>query len=710
MFSAPPMINGKALCCAWPYYTMTGALLGGVGRYEDAQGSKIVIPLFKLPKESKHWRAGAAPAPRPLFGMETLNGVSVDERIYIAEGEKATAALHRLGLPAVSSCGGCQQVNKADWDLLNEYSRFCICLDNDEPGEVYAVSVARELRQRNSAVQIDFARFSDFCKGADAVDLIQRRIPDWDGYADHAGFQDDSITSLILEDLDNLVEQNIELPALDTPELELPEWEEIVPLDLFSPPLWPADVFPEELQRIVDALAESTQTPIELPAMLSLAMVATAAQNQYVVRIHDSYMEPINLWTCAVLESGNRKSAVLDALRAPIVEYEAQRREELAPQIRKVEIERGLIDEKIKKLKQSGKSTQLLSAEILQLENSKPAMPYARAYWTNDVTPEKLAELMERNGGVMSILSDEGGIIDTINGRYNRGVPNADVFLQGYSGGGVRVHRKSGPEVLLDRACLTMGLSPQPAVIRAIGEKKALHGRGLFERFLYALPHSRLGMRRHDVDPIDPAARNEYASLIMRILQCGEAVGGDFAEAQEIILDSAAEESRRQFALFVEEQMRDGERYAEMRAWASKLMGTVCRIAALLHIVRYAYADPAAVPLAVKDMNAAIRIADKLGDHAAAAFKIMHLDKTLVGAERILRWIAREGKDQFTLRNCHYAHRTTFGNAKEVAAALDILEGRNYIRNISEQKPQKRGRPSCIYAVNPKVLADSVLL
>src|SRR4029078_5142104 len=109
---------------------------------------------------------------------------------------------------------------------------------------------------------------------------------------------------------------------------------------------------------------------------------------------------------------------------------------------------------------------------------------------------------MADNGEKMAILSDEGGIFDILAGRYSNGVPNLDLFLQAYHGSAYRVDRGSRPAVFLKRPALTLGLSPQPSVLRGLAGAPGFRGRGLLARPCFALPESTLGRRTLDSRPI----------------------------------------------------------------------------------------------------------------------------------------------------------------------------------------------------------------
>lgn len=85
---------------------------------------------------------------------------------------------------------------------------------------------------------------------------------------------------------------------------------------------WPKGVFPEPFEDFVCELARSTETPVELAALMTLSAVATAAQKRYTVQIKPDYEEVLCLWTCAAMPPGSRKSAVLSECLIPIKVFE----------------------------------------------------------------------------------------------------------------------------------------------------------------------------------------------------------------------------------------------------------------------------------------------------------------------------------------------------------------------------------------------------
>lgn len=172
-----------ALRAAWLYQDKTGEPLGWVARYES-KTDKETIPFFKLNGTPGTFKAGAAEAPRPLYGMHTL---SRQGPVFVVEGEKCAAALHALGLAAVSAPGGAQAADKAEWATLLTGTEVIIWPDHDQPGRDYACAAWQAIQSAGKAVRViaEPPEGQPDTAGSDCVDWLQSALTaqglPWDG-------------------------------------------------------------------------------------------------------------------------------------------------------------------------------------------------------------------------------------------------------------------------------------------------------------------------------------------------------------------------------------------------------------------------------------------------------------------------------------------------------------------------------------------------
>lgn len=478
------------------------------------------------------------------------------------------------------------------------------------------------------------------------------------------------------------------------------DWQAPIPLGAITTPFFPENVFPEPLNSFVEAVAKSTETPLDLAGVLALAGIGTAVHSKFRVQIKPDYTEPTCIWVAPSLPSGSRKSAVISAIMKPILQFEFERQEELKPIIAERISRNKTIEARLKELRQKiakddSNSLKGGHSEILELEKQLEEVTSIPQLWTGDVTPENLATLMMANDGCMAILSDEAGIFDNLGGRYSNGIPNLDLFLKAYSGMPARVNRTGRPPDLLPRAILTIGITPQPEVLKAIGKNSSFRGRGLLGRFLFALPLSNLGFRELDSHPISKEVENEYHQLVKSILAYPLPENGPYT----LQLSQEAFTEWRLYALATELQMGTGGQFFHMTDWAGKLPGQIARIAGLIHIVRHADNEPWKQSISVDDMHAAISLGSYFSNHALAVYDLVGVDPALEGARKILKWILDNKWTQFTFRDCQHEHKHRFKKAKDMEPSIEVLIENYYINEPDREK--KNGRPSRVIDVNP---------
>jgi hypothetical protein len=481
------------------------------------------------------------------------------------------------------------------------------------------------------------------------------------------------------------------------------EWPEPIPFRRSITPAIPADLFPGFLGDMVAATARATETPVELAALLGLGVVAASVARKVIVSPEPGYTEPVNIYTVVGMESGNRKTAALNAVRRPFVDWETSEEHRLKPEIRRITSERKTREARIESLrKKAAKALDFepLLAEIVKQEALLPQVPISPRLWTQDVTPEHLGTLMVEQDERIALVSDEGGIFEVLAGRYSRGVPNLDLFLQAHAGASVRVDRGSRPPVKLNNPALTVALAPQPDVLESLSDKPGFRGRGLIARILYALPASPLGFRKLEPVPCPPAVERAYGEGITRLLKLRPPTDeAGLWQPWRLRFSPQAYVAWKAFQRLVEILMREGEKLYYLKDWSSKLPGAAARVAGVFHCVSE---DPSgSAVISRSTMESALTLVTLLMDHALAVFNLMERDKLSEDAQKILDWIRKQGKPSFLGRDCFCAHQARFKTMDGIGPVFRILEQHYCIRERPRQAV--RYRPSDVYDVNPKL-------
>jgi putative DNA primase/helicase len=139
----------------WIYRDANGAELCRILRFDSPDKRKEFCPLTLWREATRlRWRWKGLPAPRPLYGLESLPA-NPDPPVVVCEGEKAADAAAKV-FPdhvAVTSSGGSQAAAKTDWTPLVGRP-VLIWPDNDAVGRKYALEVAAILAALGCEVSI----------------------------------------------------------------------------------------------------------------------------------------------------------------------------------------------------------------------------------------------------------------------------------------------------------------------------------------------------------------------------------------------------------------------------------------------------------------------------------------------------------------------------------------------------------------------------
>jgi len=248
-------------------------------------------------------------------------------------------------------------------------------------------------------------------------------------------------------------------------------WQEPLLFEEIRTPEIPTSILSGWLRSFVEALAATTQTPPAMAVMMALATVAACVQKRFQVARTPDHIEPLSLWTVTGMPPASRKTAIKNALTAPIAAWEREQEESGRKERARIASIREVTEQRIKALQaqavkaESADDRNELIEQAIRLKEQMPDALIAPRIYTGDVTAERLQNMMTEHGERMALISDEGGIFAVMSGLYTGGKANIDVFLQGHAGSAVRVDRQDRT-AHLDAPALTFGLCIQPDVIR----------------------------------------------------------------------------------------------------------------------------------------------------------------------------------------------------------------------------------------------------
>lgn len=479
-----------------------------------------------------------------------------------------------------------------------------------------------------------------------------------------------------------------------------PQWEQPIPFTQHTLPTFPVDAFPPAIRDYVLAVAETTQTPVDMAATAALAVLALCQQGKYRIKGKDDWIEPLNLFTVIVAEPSERKSAVISHMTGAVHRFEAEYNKQHSGAVERSRMEKRILEKQQRNLEEmviKGKAQmEDLQDVAMQLANFREVMPM-RLY-VDDVTTEKLTSVLAENNGTAAIVSAEGGIFDMLAGIYTKNV-NIDVFLKAHSGDDIRVDRIGRSSESISLPALTVLLAVQPSVLSGMMSNGVFRGRGLTARFMYCMPRSKVGDRKYRTQPIPDEVSRCYEVLIRNLLQ------EETPKTPELIrLSPEADKLLEEFACTVESKLKT--EYSDIPDWAGKLVGAVLRISGLLCRAANAHCSDFldlsdSMIVDEETMAGAIAVGRYFTEHARAAYSLMGADDLIKQSQYTLDAIMKNGLMEFNRRDIMRMCRS-FKKVEQVQPVLNHLADLGYVALKETEQTFGKGRPANpTYLVNP---------
>ena len=467
-----------------------------------------------------------------------------------------------------------------------------------------------------------------------------------------------------------------------------------------SLPAFPIWCLPAPFAAYAEAVAQHSQTAVDMAGVIALGVLAVCFQGKYLVQGTPGYFEPLNLYIMLIAPPGERKSSVMREMTQCLYDYEQGLNQRLLPGIRQNQFQRASLQRKIEglesKLKHKPYREEELELQSLQeeLENLPEQKPVR--FFADDCTSEALTNLLSGNHGIFSVISTEGGIFDVMAGRYSNRV-NIDTWLKAHCGDVIQVDRLTRGTEYIARPALSAILTVQPSVLHEIMDNATLAGRGLVARFLYASPPSRIGARVFCTPPVPPALQRQYREAVFRFMALPIP-----AEPTVLVLsDRATAEIASYFSIHEQFLAEEGQEIAD---WASKYIGAILRIAGLLHA---ADMDDGALEIQAETVRRAIAIGEYFLAHSRYAYSVMGVDETIRKARVVVSKLQAEKASTWKRNELFKLCRGKFfKKVEDILPTLELLESYGYLRQV---EPELRGspgrRPDVVVQVNPARLS-----
>lgn len=472
-------------------------------------------------------------------------------------------------------------------------------------------------------------------------------------------------------------------------------------------PKFPTECLGTILKNYTIELAEELQVPEDMVGTAILGILGLCNQGKYKVEARKGWQETLNLFTLIIANPSEKKSPICKRLTSAIYEYEKQKNISLQPKIMSSKDNKQILEKKLTNLKRELiKNDNGNKDSKINIENTKKEIKNLQKQLiefnevnelkliADDVTPEALSSIMAKNNEKMAIISAEGGIFATMNGRYNNNVPNFDIFLKSYSNEPIKIDRQNGETKTMYNPLLTMVLFVQPIILEQVFSNNIFKGRGLCARFLYTYPKSKVGKRVINTRLVNEITENNYNQLINNLIL-------NNMENQILRLSNEANFKFIEFNEWLETQLLND--LYDMHDWSGKLLGIVLRLAGNLHVAENY--SPDNLEINEITMENAIKLSKYFLEHAKNVYSIIETNAEFIKAKRIIR-ILKSKNVKGTIKR-HDIYRLVRGSGinkvKDIFEPCNLLIELGYFRQLDQIYNGSGRKPDILIELNPLV-------
>lgn len=457
---------------------------------------------------------------------------------------------------------------------------------------------------------------------------------------------------------------------------------------------------PPVLKEMAEAIAETTSTDVAMAATSILSSVSYCFTGLCRMQGKPDHSEPPAIYSLCVAEPSERKSPVMNMIKKPFVEFETEFNKNYEIEIHTAQAKKKKFLLQAEKLEKEADDNNIEKIAHLRKSAENIKNTELKRIAVDDVTPESLANLMNKNNTLL-MISDEAGMLANFSGRYSNGNPNFDLILKAFNGEWYRYDRASKEWIVIPKPYLSIALTGQPYIWDDMISNHAMRSSGLLARFIVCFPKSFIGTRKYDTKTVPFKVKDLYTRLIKYLLNI------KFNNTQEdekfIVFDEDAQkEYVEYYNNYIEKTLLTD--FVDCKDWGGKYHGLILRICCIIHCIKCAVKNiaPENTPVTKDTLCNAIEISDYYKEHAIFGFGVDSVDSKILKAEKALELIKskhiKEGFQSEIYKKCRCKY---FSNSEEFYAALKMLEEYNYI--FFDVQESNNNKPAVYVYVNPDI-------
>lgn len=496
---------------------------------------------------------------------------------------------------------------------------------------------------------------------------------------------------------------------------------ELLPVKKITKDMLPTDVY----NYCMDEAKRADNMTFDLVAVCLLTSLGALIGARVAIKPKqlDDYSIVPNLWGGIIAPPSSKKSPAISAgtrhldrlvLQAK-EQFELEQKESIAKGIVFKSIEKSLA-KKLDKVEEAQDKLKL-AQEIADMQTEAEKPPVLKRYFTNDSSPEALADLERSNpNGILVIRDELIGLLSSLD--QNDTDTGRAFYLEGWNGTGSyqfdRITRGSG---FIQNHCLSVLGGIQPDKLMSYLEKtiKGMGNDGLLQRF-QLLIYPDLAQWQYSDSKSDKEAKEAVFNLFKQLDELNEheltKLGAkpcdDFNARPYFRFTVEAQQAYKAWSTQLNSQIIPNEEHAIIQEHLSKFGKLMPSLALIFHLVDSVQLGVSVGGVSLSCVEMAIKWCDYLESHArriygmvlhSASFKASALAMKLERLKLSDSWRI----DGFSPRELHRKNWKGLTELNAVNEALEVLVDYEWLNELEIESTHRGGRPSKRYLINPKI-------
>jgi Protein of unknown function (DUF3987) len=556
------------------------------------------------------------------------------------------------------------------------------------------------------------------------------RIWKLDGYgSQHATMEEwcaDNKLAAVLE-MEYLAGWSNFVVFVGTPVQVCPEFKEaprLISLDLLPVPQLELATIPGPLREWLADIANRGSFPLEYGAAAAIVAIAGLIGRRLAIKPkrHDDWLVVPNLWGAVVGPPGIQKTPSVDEALRPLKRLAADAMEEHRGKLSEWEARKLVATVKRKvaenDLKDAAKGKKVTDARLNELARlatfeDDESPPKEKRHLVNDVTVEKLGELLAENPNGLTLFRDElTGLLRTMDKQGHES--DRGFLLECWNGNGSYTFDRIGRgKTHIPSACLSLfgTIQPGPLSKYLASSVSGEDADGFMPRFqILVYPDPPQKFKNIDRYP-DSEAKNAAYGVFKAIDTLDPEALGCQVDADTGIpflrFSDDAQEFFNAWRVQLEDRLRSGTLSNVLTSHLAKYRSLLPSLALIFHLVE-SYQSDRLEPVSLDAIAIASCWCELLEAHARRVYQAA-MDGDPEDAIKLSERIKASLPNPFTYRQVAQKGWTGLSSVEDVRKAVGILEDRAWVKTVEvlSDDPKGRGRPSEQVWINPVLLGGN---